>query len=336
MKKSTHKRQGIIDIWRFIACLMIMIHHLDNIGFTSWEYPFYSGFIFVEFFFIISGYFAVVHFRKCMTSSVDDRAREAIYYTYKKFAYFFPYTFIAISIIYLINIISGNVCSFTNYIFEITLIAGSFKDYIFTSIPPLWFLAALIIVFPFFTFLCQMKSKYVLFMISFYVPLFIYGYFEQMANIQFPISILRALSALLLGNLVWELSSKLGEKNFSKIHKIILTIMEIGISSFIFYNLYHNNVHFRFAILCFLVLSVIILSKQSYTSNINGKFYSYLGKISMVIYVMHWVIIAVIKAYFPFGDNVQKLIIYFSGTLFFSIIVNLGVEKITKIIHAGR
>ena len=58
------KRASVVDLWRFIALIMIMIHHLYIFGdpFTG-EYCGRFGWIFVEFFFIVAGYFTYKHFR---------------------------------------------------------------------------------------------------------------------------------------------------------------------------------------------------------------------------------------------------------------------------------
>lgn len=54
-------RNGMVDIWRFVFCLLIMAHHMYHIGIER-IYPFQSAWIYVEFFFILSGYFTGKHF----------------------------------------------------------------------------------------------------------------------------------------------------------------------------------------------------------------------------------------------------------------------------------
>lgn len=58
-EKVVKKRNYMVDLCRFIAALMIMLCHLDLIGLA--QYPTY---MFVDFFFILSGYFTLNHFAK--------------------------------------------------------------------------------------------------------------------------------------------------------------------------------------------------------------------------------------------------------------------------------
>lgn len=48
---SSSKRQGIVDLWRLIACLLIMTSHCDFLGgLEVGYYPLSAARIFVEFF----------------------------------------------------------------------------------------------------------------------------------------------------------------------------------------------------------------------------------------------------------------------------------------------
>lgn len=54
------KRNGNVELVRFIGSLIIMASHIENMGFEN--YPFISGWIFVEFFLFITGYYTAKHF----------------------------------------------------------------------------------------------------------------------------------------------------------------------------------------------------------------------------------------------------------------------------------
>ena len=55
------QRNGMIDIWRFIFALLIMGHHMYHLDIGE-SYLFQSAWIYVEFFFMLSGYFTAKHF----------------------------------------------------------------------------------------------------------------------------------------------------------------------------------------------------------------------------------------------------------------------------------
>lgn len=63
MGKPKNNRNGIIDIYRMIMAIIIMIFHSYHL-FAIKDYPFLYGRIYVEAFFALSGYFAVHYFEK--------------------------------------------------------------------------------------------------------------------------------------------------------------------------------------------------------------------------------------------------------------------------------
>ncbi len=53
--KTSEKRNGLVDVYRMVGAIVIMInhsYHIDSIG----EYPFNHGFYFVEMFFLLTGF----------------------------------------------------------------------------------------------------------------------------------------------------------------------------------------------------------------------------------------------------------------------------------------
>ena len=58
--EMTNNRSGCIDIIRFIGALLIMAHHMYNIGLQY--YPFWDCWIYTEFFLLITGYYTAKHF----------------------------------------------------------------------------------------------------------------------------------------------------------------------------------------------------------------------------------------------------------------------------------
>ena len=66
MDKSKNSRMAIVDLWKFIAAVMIMIHHLYYLSpaFEGKDYPGYFAWIYVEFFFILTGFFTYRHFAR--------------------------------------------------------------------------------------------------------------------------------------------------------------------------------------------------------------------------------------------------------------------------------
>ena len=57
-----NRKNSTIEIWRFVASLLIMATHMYHFGIDN--YYFRETWIFVEFFLIITGYYTAVHFDK--------------------------------------------------------------------------------------------------------------------------------------------------------------------------------------------------------------------------------------------------------------------------------
>lgn len=135
-----------------------MTSHIDNMGFEN--YPFISGWVFVEFFLFITGYYTAKHFDG---KNDNNSIKSSIIYTYNKFIRFIPYTITVIVSYYvvsgIINIIYNNwsiknfLFSFSeNFIFDILLLTNL---YYLPNVDTIWFLSAMFIVFPIFRVLCK-------------------------------------------------------------------------------------------------------------------------------------------------------------------------------------
>ena len=55
------KRNGLIDISRFLMSIYIMTGHMNTIGFTD-TWPFSANGIVVEFFLILTGWYTAEHY----------------------------------------------------------------------------------------------------------------------------------------------------------------------------------------------------------------------------------------------------------------------------------
>ena len=103
MGDKTSGRMAIVDLWKFIAAVMIMVHHLYEVApvFENRDYPGYFSWIYVEFFFILTGYFTYRRFAR--KDRREDVFRSTLSYTWQKFKPFLPYTTIAITLQYLLS-----------------------------------------------------------------------------------------------------------------------------------------------------------------------------------------------------------------------------------------
>ncbi len=323
-----NSRSGDVDLARFLASLFIMTHHLFVIGFS--KYQFFGTWIYVEFFLIITGYYTAKHFDG---KNYDNPVKESIIYTLKKFIPFLPYTIITTVLLYLLNLIprllagelniKGFIFSFVDdFIFDILLVTESYNKQPLNG--SLWYISAMFIIFPLFSWLMQIRNRYwILFITSIY-SLFYYGAMGVRAFTLSYQDFFRIITGLCLGALVYELIYVFSDY-INKTNKYILTVIEIitFIIPIIIIIKYLGST--RFILLCFTVCLAIMLPNLSYTSKIGGecKVFTYLGRLSMPIYIIHWFIGSLIEYLsnnlFLWSDTI-KIVLFFGGTIIVAMI----------------
>ncbi len=330
MKNSNTSRMAIVDLWKFIAAVMIMIHHLYYLApaFEGRDYPGYFAWIYVEFFFILTGYFTYRHFAK--RNDRTDVFRSSLSYTWNKFKPFLPYTTVAITLQYLLSapytaLLHGSyrrfLYSFANYPLELMLLGEAHGSQ--QRLVPIWFLSAMLIVFPLVGLIAQLKNKFLILMLSGLYPLFYYGR-VKLANRVWPDDLLRALAGLLLGVFLCVLTDLIREKKLMPHDKTaakLLTATEvICMLLAMLFIIRADKSLWRIIILLFAVGLSIMLSGRSLTAGLRSPVLTYLGKLSMPMFIWQWVTAtAVIRlnqlAALPTALSVA---LYFAGTLLIS------------------
>ena len=299
------------------------------------ERPFAEGWIFCEFFFILSGYFTFAYFSQITSISMDDMAKRAIKHTIRKYKAFFPYVVLSQTFAYLLTSYDNHITKTTliNFLFDITLLRGTFVEqpntlYVF------WFLLALFTAYLPFCIMCQCKSKYVVYIGCFISVLLYYGYFgyKEFPCVQYLPACIRAFIGLSLGVLVYSFSKTIEQQSFSSAQRLALTVFEIIILAMVVVCLYFNRFNIRLFLLFFVMGLSVTLSKQSYTYKIRGKIFTHLGKISRLLFCFHTCVAIFISRFFFSLDNTVKLLIYFMLTIAASEIINICFTKFKKLI----
>lgn len=144
------EKNSMANLWKFIAALFIMNTHLYHLGSEyGLQYLGHGGWIFVEMFFIYSGYFACAHFTRIEEGNVFVNALKNVWSKFKKI---FPYTTASIIILYLLCCvqyfdkgIKAVLESFINIPIDLLLINSLFD--IKNINEPLWYLSSFFIVY---------------------------------------------------------------------------------------------------------------------------------------------------------------------------------------------
>ncbi|MDO4271972.1 MAG: acyltransferase [Candidatus Saccharibacteria bacterium] len=325
---ENNKHVSMLGLAKFIAALSIVYLHCGHSQGT-----FSSLYLFVEFFFIITGYFTFKHFQQhkddIANDNIDTKAHKAIKYTVNKAKSFMPYVLLAAVIRVVLGFIIGT---------SITTIARNFSietlllvSQSITDCQPIWFLSAMVIVFPLFVFVCQFKNKHLLGILAgtatmFYYPSF-YG--QPISDYSFAGSLFRAFLAMSCGIIVYLLVEQLRAKKLTKLQTVGLQLVELGLFASA-YALMYPDLGSRAApdyrlilMVVFVIFLTIILSGKTLTGKISSPTLNFLEKVSLVIFVMHPVVIEVVRDHFHITstDNPTYTIIVMAGSLVASVCI---------------
>ena len=344
MKKKS-SRIDYIDALRFIFMLFIMYLHFMFIYTGTEVFHLRSSYIFVEAFFIITGFFTAHHFSKDRTRNLDNKAKNALFYTLKKFSGFFPYMFVAVIFGFLVKLCITDL-NFTETVKEflkvpVDLVFGT--SFFYTGFSgPIWFLSAMFIVFPIFCLLIQIKKYKYLRRLLFIFLIIIYILAGNLETGSFP-ALYRAFSDLVIGFLIYEFSNWFSKIKFNKFGKIFLQAIESFSFAAFLTLLYPSNdiirAHREVQVFVFILLFIIfalIFSRQTYTSSIKCSFFGKIGMIVMPMFMIHEQIARIVVHIHLDLPKIVLLIIYTASTIILSFLMTIIIPVILKKVNLKK
>lgn len=338
-QKST-KHNGIISFWKFMFSIMIIAFHLGSK--TNYENAILkNGYIAVEFFFIVSGYFMA---RTALNEKEDCQniGEETYKYLSKKIKNFFPYmlsAFFCALFIYINFNIFNSKYEIVNSIWNLFFLeASGIKTTL--VIEPAWYLSAMLISMLILYPLIRRYRNNFIYLIAPIIVIFIGGWisynydgtlhtWRQYTGIAYK-GLLRAFFELSLGTILYEISSKIKNINFNKLGRIFLTIIEVlgFIAVFIIANSGFSKYDF-FELMLLSISVIITFTEKTYFYNlVSNKLFYYLENLSFPIYLNHLWIIDLIQIKFEYLGYWEKLAIILFFTIIFSMFIMYIIEKI--------
>jgi len=321
-------RNQYIDIWRLVGAFVIVIfhsYHLDNVS----GMPFSSGKMYVEFFFVLTGFFTSQY---AITDKNDYVS--AIKYTYNKYKHFWIYTIpYAVIVCATQQVLSGGnirISPFFGAILEgILIIKGN-------NIGHLWYLVALLPLIPLFCILnTYIPKKWMLFL-EICIGIHFHVFFGQYPS-HFPIFYYRAFAGLCTGGIAFSMTSiiqrmeiikqgKIKKESISLIGNLILMCLTSLLAV--------NRLEYRCAVVGFIVGVSLIISGNGICRYDFEKTIAEFGrKYSFVIYVVHLPLAALVafisKKYYHFTSLMQMGLYIFSSVMV-SVCFRLVVEMVKK------
>ena len=143
---SIKKHNGIIGLWKFLFCIMIILHHGKDFNYENSRRLFVGGNIAVEFFFIVSGFLMTKSALNKKDYDKDNLGKETFNFILKKIKVFLPYTITAGIILLIINNVFETISIRNNIlsILDIFLIEMTgIKIKILNG--PLWYISSMLI-----------------------------------------------------------------------------------------------------------------------------------------------------------------------------------------------
>ncbi len=347
VKTKEKKHNGIISLWKFIFCIVIAIFHSKAL-FPDRTVPiFNSGYIGVEFFFLVSGFYFAKHVLKEKYDK-NTIGEETTGFILKKFKHFLPYIIIVVSataLIYLKYYKPFNINKLVNSIWNILLL----RQFGFNGplvIGALWYLPVMLMsMFISYPLVKKYGKNYIL-IVSPLIAIFglgylfkTYGTLDQFHKVWTGLvftGTIRGFAEINIGMIMYLVKEKLQNIQYTTFAKIILTIMSHGLLLFILLLISMKNTYLRYdyVLLIMIIIAIqIMVSEKTYDFKLlSNKYTSYLEKISMPIFINHQLFISAFE-YVPSLNTLStslKVAIYISSFLIFSIIEYELIEFLKK------
>ena len=328
------KHNGIISLWKFLYCMMIVIFHGEIFAKSDTNKILANGSIGVEFFFLVSGYLMT---KSALNQNNNSNiANDTVNFIWKKWKKFLPYTIISgLIALFLINFHSKQyiIYNIISSIWSITILTMAGFRGVGANLP-IWYISSMLmgmmILYP-------LIRKFKLNFMYLFVPILLivgFGFLNLFyGNLRNPETIIsftfkgniRCVLELLLGGIIYILCEKFKKIDFTKFGLILITIIEITcltipiiISHFI-----NESSRYDFIVLIIIAIGVLIaFSEKTLEYNILcNKFSYWLEKLSLTIYIFHYSVRVFCTYYSGFKkiNYINKLTIY----TFLSIIVGI-------------
>jgi len=343
MKKTKHN--GIISLWKFIFAIVIAIYHGNALYTDSAVHLFKGGYIAVEFFFIVSGFY----FAKGVLKEKYNQktiGKETVKYIWDKYKRFLPYLLIScVGFTILAEILNPNfkTAQIFNTIYNILLL----KQFGFNSpVHPsaVWYLSVMLISMAILYPIVKKHKENFICIFSPVIAILIMGYLAHSFNSInqsyltwnkiISTGTLRGFAEINLGMFIYYIHTVLKDIKYTKFCRFILTM--IGELNLVFIlclvSLSSHFISYDYAMLAFITISVLIMtSGKTLEYNIlSNKFTRYLEKLSLPIFINHQIFyyVVVMLKILENSNPLYRILAYLIPTIIFSIIELFIIERI--------
>ncbi len=343
------KRNGKIEILRFVFCIGVLLFHAGNdvLGNNCVINPYFSFFskgrIGVEFFFLISGFLAAKSACK-IRNTEGSVGYKTFDFILRKIKTILPYHIIAVILaIIMLYLYSDNfIIEFANRIpGAFFLQRTGISNYDLISVE--WYicsmLLALVIIYPLllknfdFTalvFAPTASSVLIGYLVKTYgamPPTYVYEKYTYACNI-------RGFAVVLLGCFCFAISEKIKSADLSHLSKFVLIIAEnICWIVAVYYMISNINIRYESYVIYFMAFGVTLTFGRNINNGVyNNRLVFFLGKLSLPIYLCQNAARSIVKNELEFLSDKMSLLLITVLAVLFGILSYLICEK-TKVFN---
>lgn len=348
-----HKRNYVLDAMRFLFSIMILIHHSYLITDGKFRYA-PSGYIGVEFFFIVTGYYMMVHierrWREQQTEAMD-LGGETRTFVLKKLTKIWPYLLISdvVSIVVCFIVLKEGILHGIVYAYSELLMlqmAGFWGNY---PTGAAWYLSALILAL---LFLFPIAMKFRSMFLNIIAPLMavlILGHltltYGSVGNDPglwdgyFGKGLVRAVAEIALGAVCFGVSSYISRWKSSIVSKVFFGIAEVfcyaGVA-YIAYKYQPGKTDILAIMLLFAGIAITTSRQSIWYEYFNFKIFGVLGTLSMAVFLNNFYWSKCMRTIFP-RASISQLMVYYVVISLLTALVVYGVVAVLRFgIHRVR
>jgi peptidoglycan/LPS O-acetylase OafA/YrhL len=304
------RRNTLLELWRFFFCIAVLGLHFFN-QIEDLDY-FHAGYLGVEFFFLVSGYFIGSYYEKHQAGKDFVTRIKSVYdYALSRLKRLYPFYLLALCLMLAVR------TYITHYHLSelLSLIKSCLAEFFMLQWTPLgkevlisagWFVPAVFFGGLFFVLLLALTGKAGGFLIAPLLSFFIYRYYFRLIgkiDVIFSYhSILRGLAGIGFGVFLYFICAKLRllisktglERTISIIFCLFANLIFLGI--FIYTNYGHRS-KWDFLVIVLYGLGLLLLMSSSVTVPRKlEQVFAFLGKTTYPVYIFQMPIIVLIFA----------------------------------------
>ena len=309
-----------LDWMRFLGITLIMGHHLYVLGYEG-DYLCMSCWVWVDFFFILSGALTHRHFR-LHPADPTRCGSESIRYTFHKFRRFLLPALLSVLALYGLEnypLLGGpNWTSFfwklPNALYEILFLSSSGLTTALNA--PIWYLSALFIVLPLTIYLMTAHREFWR-VAALLIPIVYFGKNGVNTLRAWPNDLLRALACLSVGTLADLLAEQLWERLEQKPRlRLPATVLEALCVLLAVYLSVGNKPCINLMEFLFLGITALMLTGRTHGIRVHTGFCKLLGALSLPMFLFHWLVGNLVRRLN--AAPATRVLLYYGGTLLLS------------------